>query len=206
MANVERGEALPAREGFAGVHRHRLGAMVTERPDWSERSAAWLRDAAHAGMPLFGICYGHQLLAHALGGEVGYNPAGREMGTIGLELHPHAGDDPLFAGLPRAVPRAGHAPADGAARARGCDGARALAAGRLPCVPLARARLGRAVPSRIQRHPHARLRAGPPRRAAREGHCAKQVAATSRPRRTRGVSCAVSSVMRADCTRAEAFL
>ena len=26
-------------------------------------------------MPLFGICYGHQLLAHALGGEVGDNPA-----------------------------------------------------------------------------------------------------------------------------------
>ena len=74
--------------------------MVTERRDWSERSAAWLRDAAQAGMPLFGICYGHQLLAHALGGEVGDNPAGREMGTIGLELHPHAEHDPLFAGLP----------------------------------------------------------------------------------------------------------
>ena len=66
--------------------------------------AAWLRDAAHAGVPLFGICYGHQLLAHALGGEVGDNPNGREMGTIDLELHPHAADDPLFAGLPMQFP------------------------------------------------------------------------------------------------------
>jgi GMP synthase (glutamine-hydrolysing) len=74
--------------------------MVTERRDWSERSAAWLRDAAHAGLPLFGICYGHQLLAHALGGEVGDNPNGREMGTVGIELLPDAGDDPLFAALP----------------------------------------------------------------------------------------------------------
>mgnify|MGYP000848120989 CR=1 FL=1 len=26
------------------------GAMVTDRADWSERSAQWLREAAHAGM------------------------------------------------------------------------------------------------------------------------------------------------------------
>ncbi|MEP6633415.1 MAG: glutamine amidotransferase, partial [Luteimonas sp.] len=78
------------------------GAMVTERRDWSERSAAWLRDAAHAGVPLFGICYGHQLLAHALGGEVADHPAGREMGTVALTLQPAAADDPLFARLPSA--------------------------------------------------------------------------------------------------------
>lgn len=100
VVNVEGGDALPGREGFAGAIITGSAAMVTERRDWSERSAAWLRDAAEAGMPLFGICYGHQLLAHALGGEVGNNPSGREMGTIGLELHPHADADPLFRGLP----------------------------------------------------------------------------------------------------------
>jgi GMP synthase (glutamine-hydrolysing) len=104
VAKVERGEALPPREGFAGVIVTGSAAMVTEHRDWSERSADWLRDAAHAGMPLFGICYGHQLLAHALGGEVGDNPAGREMGTIDLELDPQAGDDPLFAGMPAQFP------------------------------------------------------------------------------------------------------
>ena len=100
VVNVEAGEALPSREGFAGTIVTGSGAMVTQRHDWSERSAAWLRDAAHAGMPLFGICYGHQLLAHALGGEVGDHPAGREMGTVELDLHPEAGDDPLFGPLP----------------------------------------------------------------------------------------------------------
>ena len=98
--DVEAGVPLPSHERYAGVLVTGSGAMVTERRDWSERSAAWLRDVAHAGVPVFGICYGHQLLAHALGGEVGDNPNGREMGTVHLDLHATAADDPLFSGLP----------------------------------------------------------------------------------------------------------
>jgi GMP synthase (glutamine-hydrolysing) len=104
VVNVEAGEPLPTREGFAGAIVTGSGAMVTDRADWSERSAGWLRDAAHAGLPLLGICYGHQLLAHALGGEVGDHPAGREMGTVELDLQPAAADDPLFVGLPQRFP------------------------------------------------------------------------------------------------------
>jgi GMP synthase (glutamine-hydrolysing) len=94
------GESLPKdASGYAGVLISGSGAMVTERHDWSERSAEWLRAAAHEGTPLFGICYGHQLLAHALGGAVDYNPQGREMGTVDVQLHDDAAHDPLFAGL-----------------------------------------------------------------------------------------------------------
>jgi GMP synthase (glutamine-hydrolysing) len=93
-------EALPAADAFTGILITGSAAMVTERHPWSERSAAWLRDVAHAGQPVFGVCYGHQLLAHALGGTVGDNPAGREMGTISIDLHPHAKDDALFGRLP----------------------------------------------------------------------------------------------------------
>lgn len=104
VVNVEAGEGLPDRRAFAGTIVSGSAAFVTDRADWSERTAGWLHEAAHAGMPLFGICYGHQLLAHALGGQVDYNPAGRESGTIELELHPPAFDDPLFAGLPERFP------------------------------------------------------------------------------------------------------
>ena len=100
VVDVAQGEPLPARDGFAGVIVTGSAAMVTDRHDWSERSAAWLADAAQAGLPLFGICYGHQLLAHALGGTVGPNPRGREIGTVPIELTPPAQQDPLFAGLP----------------------------------------------------------------------------------------------------------
>ncbi len=95
------GERLPAdASAYAGVLISGSGSMVTERLDWSERSAEWLREAAHAGTPMFGICYGHQLLAHALGGAVDYNPQGREMGTVPVRLHDAASADALFAGLP----------------------------------------------------------------------------------------------------------
>ena len=97
VVDVEHGAALPDANDFAGVIVTGSGAMVTDRADWSECSAAWLRDAAHAGMPIFGICYGHQLIAHALGGEVGPNPRGREMGTLDIDTHAAASDDPLFA-------------------------------------------------------------------------------------------------------------
>ena len=98
--NVEDGQALPPAAGLAGVIVTDSAAYVTDRAEWSERTADWIRQAVHGGMPLLGICYGHQLLAHALGGEVAYNPAGRESGTVHIDLHPHAQDDPLFSALP----------------------------------------------------------------------------------------------------------
>jgi len=76
-------------------------AMVTDREPWSEAAAGWLRAAAAHGLPMFGICYGHQLLVHALGGEVGYNPAGRELGTQTVR---RLADDPLLDGLPAQFP------------------------------------------------------------------------------------------------------
>jgi len=97
------GEALPEARDYAGVLVTGSGAMVTERLDWSERCGDWLRSAAEAGQSLFGICYGHQLIAHALGGKVDYNPRGREMGTVPVRLREPAGQDPLFAGLPTQI-------------------------------------------------------------------------------------------------------
>lgn len=103
VCNVAEGEKLPEAKDFTGILVTGSGAMVTERHDWSERSAGWLNDAAHKGHALFGICYGHQLLAQTLGGKVDYNPKGREMGTVKVSLHAHAKADPLFTGLPDAI-------------------------------------------------------------------------------------------------------
>jgi GMP synthase (glutamine-hydrolysing) len=73
-------------------------SSVTERAPWMLHCEALIRDIVAAGRPMLGICFGHQLIAQALGGEVKRNPLGREMGTMRVE---RLADDPLFAGLPR---------------------------------------------------------------------------------------------------------
>ncbi|MGH7296683.1 MAG: glutamine amidotransferase, partial [Polyangiaceae bacterium] len=74
-------------------------ASVTERAPWMLRAEGLVREIEAAGAPLLGICFGHQMVAQALGGEVRRNPRGREIGTVRVE---RAADDPLFAGLPSA--------------------------------------------------------------------------------------------------------
>lgn len=43
---------------------------------WRPRLLALNREAVDKGAPLFGACFGHQAIALALGGEVGFSPGG----------------------------------------------------------------------------------------------------------------------------------
>jgi GMP synthase (glutamine-hydrolysing) len=98
--NVSAGESLPAAHAVAGAIITGSAAMVTERAAWSERTADWIRDAMNAELPLFGVCYGHQLMAHAMGGRVDYLAGGREIGTQPIELLAQGQRDPLMVGFP----------------------------------------------------------------------------------------------------------
>ncbi|MEW6742139.1 MAG: glutamine amidotransferase [Planctomycetota bacterium] len=81
VIDVVRGDALPQPSPQRPVIITGSPASVHDREPWSERAAAWLREAVAREVPVLGICYGHQLLAHALGGRVGRNPNGREVGV-----------------------------------------------------------------------------------------------------------------------------
>lgn len=94
----------PAHGAVAGVVITGSHAMVSEREPWSEALAPWLQATVQAQTPVLGICYGHQLLAHALGGEVDHHPEGVEIGTVTVELQDAAASDPLLGHLPETFP------------------------------------------------------------------------------------------------------
>ena len=101
VVDVTRGERLPDATGFGGVVVTGSHDMVTEHLPWSERTAEWLAGAVARQVPTLAICYGHQLLAYALGGDVNDNPQGAEYGTVEVALAPEAAADPLLVALDR---------------------------------------------------------------------------------------------------------
>ena len=71
-----------------------------------DETYAWLTDvkrlvvaAAADRTPVLGICLGHQLAAAALGGEVGPNPLGQQIGVLDVGWTDAALDDALFGKL-----------------------------------------------------------------------------------------------------------
>lgn len=75
-------------------------AMVSDKMLFSVRTEEFLRRVVNDGsVPIFGICYGHQLLAEALGetpGAVKNNPNGPRVGTSKAKLTREARLDELF--------------------------------------------------------------------------------------------------------------
>ena len=82
VVDPRKGEALPAAGEVAAAVLTGSPSMVTDREAWSEATARWLAGRVAEGLPVLGICYGHQLLAHALGGEADWHPQGMEIGTV----------------------------------------------------------------------------------------------------------------------------
>ncbi|WP_006787348.1 glutamine amidotransferase [Thiorhodospira sibirica] len=100
VVDLLKGEVLPLPHECAGVILTGSHAMVTDNLPWSVALEQWLPEALALEVPVLGICYGHQLLARAMGGTVDYHPQGEEAGTVEVQLTPEAARDPLFAELP----------------------------------------------------------------------------------------------------------
>lgn len=96
VARVCDGDSLPSPTDVAGVVVTGSPAMVTDHAPWSEQTAEWLAQAVRREVPTLGICYGHQLLAYALGGRVGDNPNGPELGTVIVTPNACGAQDPLL--------------------------------------------------------------------------------------------------------------
>ncbi len=80
---------------FDGVVISGSRSSVYWDEEWIEPTKEWVSEAVEAGLPCLGVCWGHQLLADVLGGEVDH------MGEyeIGYREVEHTGDSRLFEGV-----------------------------------------------------------------------------------------------------------
>lgn len=99
VVDVRNNEALPLYDDVSGVVVSGSHDDVTDHHEWNERAARWLPGAVQKNIPVLGICFGHQLLAYALGGKAADNPKGKEFGTVETFLEPRAREDKLFEGF-----------------------------------------------------------------------------------------------------------
>jgi GMP synthase (glutamine-hydrolysing) len=85
---------LPATFEYDGFVVTGSRSSVYGDEDWIEPTREWTREAIDRGLPALGICFGHQLLADALGGTV------EDMGEyeLGYRTVEHDGSG-VFAGI-----------------------------------------------------------------------------------------------------------
>lgn len=87
---------FPDKKHLAGIIVTGSSAMVTDQANWSEATIKWLQPLVELNIPIMGVCYGHQLVARLLGGIVDWNPKGRELGQVKMNLYNQAYEDKLL--------------------------------------------------------------------------------------------------------------
>ncbi|MCA9294616.1 MAG: type 1 glutamine amidotransferase [Phycisphaerales bacterium] len=108
IRRVDLGDALPSDlDEVDGVISLGGPQNVDEDHAWLEVERELLRAAHAAQLPIVGICLGHELLAQALGGEVGRSTT-PEAGFVDVDILPPGHTDTLLSGIAWTNPQFAH--------------------------------------------------------------------------------------------------
>ncbi len=84
-------------------------SVAKDRPPFFQPLVDLTNHLLEVGMPALGLCYGHHLMAHAVGGDVQTRPDMGETGTFEMELTAHGRQDAILGHLPdRFLAQQGH--------------------------------------------------------------------------------------------------
>lgn len=93
---------LPSHEDYHAVIIGGSSHFVREIPTlpWAEALMTFIQKRVENEMPTLGICFGHQLMAHALGGSVEEMAHGRDFGVLPIRQTAQAAEHILFRDVP----------------------------------------------------------------------------------------------------------
>ena len=91
--------APPPAEPVDAIVLYGASTNVVEAPPWLDDEVAWLRERVDAGVPVLGVCFGAQVLAHALGAAV-ERAREPEIGWLPVTLTAAGRADPVLGALP----------------------------------------------------------------------------------------------------------
>ena len=81
-----RRDALPAHDDCSGWVIPGSRQSVLDDDSWISELRRWISSALENGTPLAGVCFGHQLIAAEMGGQVGRASDGWNIGVIDYEV------------------------------------------------------------------------------------------------------------------------
>jgi len=97
---IQENQELPSLQSASAFIITGSHSMVSEELDWSVALEKYIKKIARKDIPLLGICYGHQLIAKALGGKSDFNKRGKEIGRVKIKRRAESFNDPLLQGFP----------------------------------------------------------------------------------------------------------